>query len=146
LSSSWCAFICQPTIKFEIDTFMAFAGVQAHPQRNVPVVIGGHTPAAYRRAVAAGNGWYGFALDLDEIAQCLTGLAAASTRTPRPLDLGDLEISVTPRFALTQETLSQCAALGVHRLIIMPPRFVREEELRAYVESLGDLVAAYGEQ
>lgn len=126
--------------------FATFSGVQAHPQRNVPIVIGGHTPAAYRRAIAAGQGWYGFALDLEDITHCLDGLAAASTQTSRPSTLGDLEISVTPRFALTKETISRCVALGVHRLIVMPPRFEREEELRAYIESLGDLVAVYGEQ
>lgn len=125
--------------------FVAFSGVQAHPQRNVPIVIGGHTPAAYRRAVAAAHGWYGFALDLDDITHCLAGLTVASADTPRPPALGNLEISVTPRFALTHETISHCAALGVHRLIVMPPRFDREEELRAYVERLGELVAAYGE-
>lgn len=126
--------------------FVTFSGVQAHPQRNVPIVIGGHTPAAYRRAIAVGQGWYGFALELDDIVTSLAGLAAASTQTPRPSTLGDLEISVTPRFALTKETISHCAALGVHRLIVMPPRFEREEELRAYIENLGDLVAVYGEQ
>src|SRR3954464_9787083 len=44
--------------------FAAFDGIDAHPrpvQQPIPIVIGGHTPAAYRRAVARGHGWYGFA-------------------------------------------------------------------------------------
>ena len=43
--------------------FVDFDGVDAHPrplQRPVPIVIGGHSPAAYRRAVARGQGWYGY--------------------------------------------------------------------------------------
>ena len=39
--------------------FVDFAGVDAHPrpvQSPIPLVIGGHTPAAYRRAVGRGHG------------------------------------------------------------------------------------------
>ena len=39
--------------------FVDFDGIDAHPrpvQRPVPIVIGGHSPAAYRRAVARGQG------------------------------------------------------------------------------------------
>ena len=47
--------------------FAAFERVQAHPQPvqkpTPPIVIGGHTKAAFRRAVQQGHGWYGFALD-----------------------------------------------------------------------------------
>ena len=45
--------------------FADFAGVDAHPrpvQSPIPIVIGGHTPVAYRRAVGRGQGWYGFAM------------------------------------------------------------------------------------
>jgi probable F420-dependent oxidoreductase len=40
--------------------FANFAGVDAYPrpvQRPVPIVIGGHSAPAYRRAVARGHGW-----------------------------------------------------------------------------------------
>src|SRR5437762_9070854 len=42
--------------------FADFAGIDAYPrpvQRPIPIVIGGHTKRAYRRAVARGGGWYG---------------------------------------------------------------------------------------
>src|SRR3954466_13985212 len=45
--------------------FAEFAGVDAYPrpvQLPVPIVVGGHTSVAYRRAVARGQGWYGFAM------------------------------------------------------------------------------------
>src|ERR671918_1910155 len=47
--------------------YVAFEGVQAMPrpvQNPIPIVVGGRTPPAYRRAVKEGHGWYGFALDI----------------------------------------------------------------------------------
>src|SRR3954452_18568133 len=45
--------------------FADFAGIDAYPrpvQRPIPIVIGGHSEPAFRRAVARAQGWYGFAL------------------------------------------------------------------------------------
>jgi probable F420-dependent oxidoreductase len=104
--------------------FVDFAGVDAHPrpvQRPIPLVVGGHTPAAYRRAVARGHGWYGFALTPEATAACLAGLADAAARVERPAALGRLEISVTPRGRLTADRASAFADLGVDRLVPMGP-------------------------
>lgn len=103
--------------------FVDFAGVDAYPrpvQRPIPIVVGGRTSAAYRRAVTKGHGWYGFALTPDATAECLDGLRAAAANAERPAELGDLEISITPRGALTPETAAAYAELGVHRLVPMP--------------------------
>src|SRR6266568_8459227 len=42
--------------------FFSFEHIQAHPrpQHSIPVVVGGHNHAAYRRAVEQAHGWYGF--------------------------------------------------------------------------------------
>jgi probable F420-dependent oxidoreductase len=104
--------------------FADFAGVDAYPrpvQRPVPIVIGGHTPRAYRRAVARGQGWYGFAMTPDRAATSLAGLRAAAAETERPAELGGLEITVTPRGRLTPETAAAFAELGVDRLVPFPP-------------------------
>src|SRR4051812_45534481 len=56
---------------------VAFDGVDAHPrpvQRPIPVVVGGHTPAAYRRAVSRGHGWYGFGMPPEAAAASIEGL------------------------------------------------------------------------
>lgn len=100
-----------------------FAGIDAHPrpvQHPIPLVIGGHTPAAYGRAVGRAQGWYGFSLTPETTAPCLAGLRRAADQRPRRPDLGPLEISVTPRGRLTNETAAAFAELGVHRLIVMP--------------------------
>ncbi|MGH2687013.1 MAG: hypothetical protein ACRDJP_16235, partial [Actinomycetota bacterium] len=97
--------------------------VDAHPrpvQRPLPIVVGGRTPPAYRRAVSKGHGWYGFALTPDDTAGCLDGLRRAAGQVDRPSELGDLEITVTPRGRLTPELVTEFADLGVHRLVPMP--------------------------
>ena len=103
--------------------FADFAGIDAHPrpvQSPIPLVIGGHTPAAYRRAVGRGHGWYGFALTPETAATSIEGLAAAAERVERPEALGSLEISVTPRGRLTAESAAAFTELGVDRLVIIP--------------------------
>jgi probable F420-dependent oxidoreductase len=122
--------------------YVGFSGVQARPrplqQPHPPIVIGGNTPAAYRRAVRQGNGWYGFALTPDSARQAVEGLRQAADQHPRPPELGALEISVTPRGPVDEQTVEQFAALGVNRLILLPgPRLVAGE-LEMFVTSAGD--------
>ena len=100
--------------------FADFAGVDAHPrptQRPVPIVMGGHSPGAYRRAVERGHGWYGFALKAERTAECVAGLQDAAKRYERPAELGRLEISVTP---IGRDERSAFEDLGVDRLILLP--------------------------
>lgn len=123
--------------------FVSFEGVQAHPQRHIPVVVGGESPAAYRRAVQSAQGWYGFYLDSNETAQALEGLRQARERYARPQELGDLEISVTPKEPLTLQEVQRFADLGVQRLIVMPlhrmPAQSREASaIKDYVAKIGD--------
>ncbi|HKA84395.1 MAG TPA: LLM class F420-dependent oxidoreductase [Acidimicrobiales bacterium] len=100
--------------------FVDFAGIDAHPrprQHPIPLVVGGHRAPAYRRAVARAHGWYGYWLTPDDVATSLAGLRAAAGRVERPAELGELEISVTPRGRLTPERAAAYAELGVHRLV-----------------------------
>lgn len=100
--------------------FVDFAGIDAHPrplQQPIPLVVAGHSAPAYRRAVARAQGWYGYWLTPDDVAMSLAGLRAAAGRVQRPRELGELEISVTPRGRLTPERAAAYAELGVHRLV-----------------------------
>jgi probable F420-dependent oxidoreductase len=121
--------------------FASFANVQAHPQpaqRPLPIVIGGRTAAAFRRAVQQGNGWYGFALDVAKTKEAMDGLREAATRVARPAHLGPLEISITPGRGVTVDaaTSAQYAALGVHRLILMPSARLDAAGVERYVETV----------
>jgi probable F420-dependent oxidoreductase len=104
--------------------FVDFAGIDAYPrpvQRPVPLIVGGHTPPAYRRAVARGHGWYGYGLNPRQAAAAAAGLAAAADRVERPAALGELEISVTPHGEITRGLVAEFAAAGVHRLVLLAP-------------------------
>ena len=126
--------------------FADFAGVDAHPrpvQAPVPIVVGGHRPAAYRRAVQRGHGWYGFGLTPDDVTQSLAGLAEpAATRVERPAELGDLEISVTPRGRPDAASVAMFAELGVHRLVARPRSAATVDEIRTFVDETVAAVAA----
>jgi probable F420-dependent oxidoreductase len=108
-------------------SFVSFDGIQAMPrpvQAPIPVVVGGSTPPAYRRAVSRGHGWYGFGLDVAETRKRVTALKEASGRVKRPEELGPLEVSVTPPGydVPDKATIEAYAAAGVHRLILrLPP-------------------------
>lgn len=100
--------------------FVDFGGIDAHPrpaQQPIPLVVAGHSPPAYRRAVARAQGWYGYWLTPDDVGASLAGLREAATRVDRPAELGELEISVTPRGRMTPERAAAFAELGVHRLV-----------------------------
>ncbi|HYZ92449.1 MAG TPA: LLM class F420-dependent oxidoreductase [Actinomycetota bacterium] len=106
--------------------FAAFESVDAYPrpvQKQLPVVVGGHTPRAFRRAVARGHGWYGFAQTPESAAAAIVGLREAAKRVERPSELGELEITVTPRGRFTKESAAAFADVGVDRVVpvIYPP-------------------------
>jgi probable F420-dependent oxidoreductase len=104
--------------------FADFAGVDAFPrpvQQPLPIVVGGHSKPAFRRAVARAQGWYGFGLTPEAAASSIAGLRAAALETERPEHLGPLELTVTPRGRLTRERAEAFAALGVDRLVPFPP-------------------------
>ena len=125
--------------------FADFSGVDAHPrpmQRPIPIVIGGHTPPAFRRAVARAHGWYGFAMTPEGAAACLAGLRAAASDSERPGELGPLEITVTPRGRITPEVASAFAELGVDRLVPFPPP--TRDGISKTIEAAVDAVAALG--
>lgn len=103
--------------------FVNFAGIDAQPRPaqpgGPPVIVGGASPAAMRRSITHGNGWYGFAMDVETAGKAIEGLKLAQARFERPQGLGELSISITPPKPLTKAMLEDYAALGVNRLIPM---------------------------
>jgi probable F420-dependent oxidoreductase len=112
-----------------------FEGVDAYPrpvQRPLPVVVGGHTRAAHRRAARAADGWYGFLVGLRAMAEQRELMRAAIEETGRERPL---HVSVTPSRRLDRETVSAYAELGVERLIVAPPVGLSLEDLVEFVEA-----------
>ena len=113
----------------------AFAGIDAHPrpvQRPVPLIVGGHSAAAMRRAVQRGNGWYGFGLDVPETVTALARLDEARRRFERPAHLGALEVTITP--PLRSSERAAYADLGIDRLVLVPSHSLDLDGLHRWLE------------
>ena len=113
---------------------MKFSGIDAQPRPvqlpHPPIVIGGMSASAFKRALVRGNGWYGFARDLAAAKGDLAGIAAARAQVQRPAALGTLEINITPPRAVDETAARAYADLGVDRLILLLPGRGEEEALR----------------
>ena len=98
--------------------FWRFEDVQAMPRPvqtgGPPIVVGGTSDAALRRAATHCQGWYGFALNVEQTAGILERL--------RGFGGEHLEISVSPAMRLDEETVARFADIGVHRLVALLPQ------------------------
>jgi probable F420-dependent oxidoreductase len=132
----------QPKPSFAGRT-VKFSGIDAQPRPvqkpHPPIVVGGMSPSALKRALTRGNGWYGFARDLAATKGDLAGIAAARVQLQRPAQLGALEINITPPRAVDEAGARAYADLGVDRLILMLPGRGEDEALR-FVEQSEPLV------
>jgi probable F420-dependent oxidoreductase len=94
--------------------FVAFSGVMQRPRPiqspHPPIVIGGESPAAYRRARAAG-GWYGWESTPEQVAAAREHLGDGIEITVTPSPPGPIDADVVRRYA----------EAGVHRLVLQPP-------------------------
>ena len=113
--------------------FYQFMDIDARPRPiqtgGPPIVVGGTSPGALRRAAKYGQGWYGFAMNVDQTAIVVKRL--------RDLDGGDqLEISVTPSMRVDAATIDAFRGVGVDRIISLIP----QNESRAK-EAIDALVA-----
>ena len=103
--------------------FTKFSGIQSRPlplqKPHPPIHVGGMSAPALRRAVAQGDGWYGFFQGLDATAEMLRKLEEAAKQVERPAALGKLEISITPPGPVDADTARRFEDLGVDRLVLM---------------------------
>jgi len=116
--------------------FADFAGIRFEPkpvQRpHPPIIVGGQAPAALRRAARFGDGWYGFALTVEQTAGIVTELRRLRQELGRS---GPFEISLTTFEPLTDELVARAEAAGVDRLIVFP--LVKPDALEDTVRDLG---------
>lgn len=111
-----------PTFKGD---YVSFENIQSFPhpiqKPHPPIVIGGNSSGSFRRAVQVGNGWFGYGLTPEQSEKAITGLREAATEYPRPPELGELEITITPRPPVEKSVVEQFVKLGVHRILLIPP-------------------------
>ncbi|MEV8608002.1 TIGR03619 family F420-dependent LLM class oxidoreductase [Amycolatopsis sp. NPDC051373] len=100
--------------------FVQFSSIRVNPKpcgATIPIIFGGNSDSALRRAATLGDGWYGFNLDgVPELADRLDFLAAQGR------DLAELRIAVALRNPARRD-IADLASLGVDELVIVdsPP-------------------------
>ncbi len=94
--------------------FVSFSNVIQRPRPiqspHPPIVIGGDSSAAYRRARAAG-GWYGWERTPEQIADARSRLGEGVEITLTPAPPGPIDPELARRYSLA----------GVDRLVLQPP-------------------------
>jgi probable F420-dependent oxidoreductase len=127
---------------------VSFSGIDAHPRPVRPdgpqIVVGGHSPAAHRRAVTRGHGWYGFSLTPEVVADQLEGLRRAADEVERPRRLGRLTITVTPRRPVDAAAAARFAELGVDRLVVSTLPINDVDEVAGFLTQQADAARAAG--
>jgi len=133
--------------------FTRFSGVRSEPrplQRpHPPILVGGMSPAALRRAVAYADGWYGFHLDPEHARKALDALRETARRVERPGSLGALQITLTPPPGpVSRDTWKRYEDLGTARLVLLrswqdmhadpAPGGAAEAELVAFVSRMAE--------
>ena len=122
---------------------VAFDRVDAHPRPvragGPRIVIGGHSPAAFRRAVARGDAWLGNGDGPEDLVRHLAGLEKAAAEVERPARLGRLEIDFLPLSPVDGSDARRYAELGVDRLIVYPLPLEDPADVEAFLERHADL-------
>jgi probable F420-dependent oxidoreductase len=102
--------------------FVKFAGALSYPKpvsgNRLPVLVGGQSAAALKRAANYGDGWCGFNLTPEETAQMvneLRQLRRANGRAAQPF-----EFSVSPVNTATPDDLKRYRDAGIDELYLTP--------------------------
>ncbi|MBW2267269.1 MAG: TIGR03619 family F420-dependent LLM class oxidoreductase [Deltaproteobacteria bacterium] len=121
-------------------------GMDAHPrpiqQPHPPIVVGGQSPAAFRRAVARGNGWYGPATP-EALPAVLDGIERARAEVDRPAEYGDLEIGIMGMLDVDFEAALRYSDLGVDRVTLLMQGDNEDEIVRSIEEQAETLVRKF---
>jgi probable F420-dependent oxidoreductase len=118
--------------------FASFTDIRVNPKpvrdRQIPVIVGGNSDAALRRAARVGDGWYGFNLagvdHVRERVQRLRELCAAADRDPAELYLA---------VALAQPAsggIEELGELGIDELVLVDTPPADPERAEDWVRTL----------
>jgi probable F420-dependent oxidoreductase len=118
----------------------AWPPVESNPKPvsgSVPIVIGGHSKAAARRAARLGDGF--FPARPDKLDECLAELQAECARIGRD----PKEIEITTGSVPTLDEVKRLEDMGVSRFTVAPPGYTTDA-VSAGLEKLGnDLISKF---
>jgi probable F420-dependent oxidoreductase len=112
-----------------VGRWVSFDGVLQYPvpaQRpHPPIVVGGHARAGLERPVRVGDGWFGWGLSVDDTRDAVRTLH--DLRRQQGVDSDSpFEISIVADRPVTPELAERYAAVGVDRLVLVPPAMTAE--------------------
>lgn len=101
------------TVRLKGFKFMPKPVQQPHP----PLIFGGHTEPSLKRVAQLGDGWYGIAENIEQIASVIKRLREHERQQNRTKPL---ELTLAPRLGgpLKVDDVRRFAAMGVERLIV----------------------------
>lgn len=119
--------------------FTRFEAIRVNPRpvrdRRLPIVLGGNSDVALRRAAAVGDGWYGFNLTAAAVAERIGALAGECERHGRRP--GELQVAVALSDA-HPDLLPGLAAAGVDELVVVGAPPATADAAAAWVAGLAD--------
>lgn len=100
----------------------SFGPVKCFPkpvQKDVPIVIGGHSPAAAKRAGRYGNGFFPAIAEPDKLKELFAMMSAEAKKAGR--DPKQIELSCMGRAKV--DALKALQDIGVERVVVPPPAY-----------------------
>ena len=101
-----------------------FDGIDAHPRptdpSGPPVLIGGLSGLARRRAIRTGQGWFAYNTTVDWTRDILDVIAKEAAEIRRSAELGPFELTIIPAGPFDRSVADQYAELGVDRVVVLP--------------------------
>jgi len=127
----------EPT--FQGKTF-SISGVRFNPKPvqkpHPPIVVGGTSDLALKRAVRYGDGWYGIARSLDEARELIGRLRELERQAARQRPV-EITLSLRTGHPLTVDEVRQLGALGVERTLVgLPLRALEGEEVSRFRDEI----------
>lgn len=108
--------------------FHSFAPVGFNPkpvqQPHPPILFGGESRPALRRAAEIGDGWIGVRHTPESVVELLNSLRELVEETGRDFSQFDITVGVEHRQVPDLDTVRRFTDAGVHRLVVFAPGFV----------------------
>ncbi len=106
----------------------------------VPIVVGGHSPAAARRAGRFGDGFFPAISDPAKLKELIAMMAAEAEKAGR--DPGAIELSCMGRAKL--DSIKALQDVGISRVVVAPPAFDQEGITRGLEKIANEVIAQLG--
>ncbi len=89
-----------------------------------PILLGGESNAALKRAAELGDGWYGAHHSPDSVRPLLATLKERAEAAGRDFSALEITVGLAPGVRPDLDTVRRFADAGVHRMIVFAPGFI----------------------